>query len=223
MNSKIQVIIRKRPLNTKEIQTGQEDVVKVLGEDTIHILERKQKVDLTKFTERHEFIFDQVFGEDKDNKYVFKEILEPVIPNIFSGTKVTCFAYGQTGSGKTFTMMGIPKQNIDGLYQHAVAKIYQYLDRPEHSHLKIGVSFFEIYCDKIFDLLNNREQCVPREDNKGKVQVQGLKELIVPNYDSFLELMSLGLCNRIVGKTGMNENSSRSHAILQIIIRNMES
>jgi kinesin family protein 2/24 len=58
MDNKIQVIIRKRPLNSKELQTNQEDVVNVLSEDTVHILERKQKVDLTKFTERHEFVFD---------------------------------------------------------------------------------------------------------------------------------------------------------------------
>lgn len=55
------------------------------------------------------------------------------------------------------------------------------------------------------------------------MQVQGLKEFIVPNMDSFLELMQLGLSNRVVGKTGMNDNSSRSHAILQIVVRDMET
>ena len=102
-------------------------------------------------------------------------------------------------------------------------KMYEFLKDPIYANLKLGVSFYEIYCDKIFDLLNNWEQCLAREDNLGKVHVQGLKELLVPNYDSILELTAQGLANRIVGKTGMNENSSRSHAILQITLRNMET
>lgn len=120
-------------------------------------------------------------------------------------------------------MMGDFRKGIDGLYQMATKEIYWYLEDPTYSSLKIGVSFYEIYCDKIFDLLNGREQCTAREDNKGTVNIAGLKELLVPNYESLLELTQQGLSNRVVGKTGMNENSSRSHAILQVTIRSMET
>lgn len=123
-NSKIQVVIRKRPLNSKERQTNQEDIIEVVSNDTLHIREKKQKVDLTKFTEKHEFIFDNVFDESQDNDQIYETVLSPQIQRVFGGTKVTCFAYGQTGSGKTFTMMGDLRRDIDGLYQMATRDIY---------------------------------------------------------------------------------------------------
>lgn len=66
----------------------------MISEDTLHIKERKQKVDLTKFTEKHEFIFDNVFAENHDNEFIYETVLNPLIYKVFNGTKVTCFAYG---------------------------------------------------------------------------------------------------------------------------------
>lgn len=77
---------------------------------------------------------------------------------------VSFFAYGQTGSGKTFTMMGDPKKDIDGLYLLAAKDIFQSI-RLKTSNLKVFVSFYEIYCDKAYDLLNEREECPVRVDD----------------------------------------------------------
>jgi len=93
-NSKIKVVIRKRPLNSKERQSNQEDIIDIMSADTLHIREKKQKVDLTKFTEKHEFIFDSVFSEEHDNTNIYDDVLDPLIHMVFEGTKVTCFAYG---------------------------------------------------------------------------------------------------------------------------------
>ena len=86
------------------------------------------------------------------------EAVRPMIEAAFRKTKVTCFAYGQTGSGKTFTMMGnTSKENsIPGLYLFSAFDIFSLLTRQEYSNLDIWVSFYEIYCGKLYDLLNNR-------------------------------------------------------------------
>lgn len=51
--SKIQVVIRKRPLTSREEKKNLEDIIDILSYDTLHIKERKMKVDLTKYTEKH--------------------------------------------------------------------------------------------------------------------------------------------------------------------------
>ena len=85
----------------------------------------------------------------------------------FKKAKITCFAYGQTGSGKTFTMMGDTKDmGTPGLYLLCAYDIFSYLEREVYKNLEIWVSFYEIYCGKLFDLLNERNTLQAREDGK---------------------------------------------------------
>lgn len=77
------------------------------------------------------------------------------------GAKVTCFAYGQTGSGKTYTMNGDAAQKVLGLYVLGAEDIFRIRDS-EFQGLNVAMSFYEIYCGKLFDLLNNREQLQAR-------------------------------------------------------------
>lgn len=74
----------------------------------------------------------------------------------------------------------------------------------EYPHLLVGVSFYEIYCGKAYDLLNEREHCPIRVDGKENVNVVGLNEKIIPNKDSLMSLIDYGLSNRSSGVTGMN-------------------
>lgn len=111
-------------------------------------------------------------------------------------------------------MMGSNDGKVDGLYNLAAKDLFLKLENPEYELLKVGVSFYEIYCGKAYDLLNEREKCHIRVDKKEKVHVVGLAEKIVPNIESLVSLIHGGLGQRVVGKTGMNSNSSRSHAIL---------
>lgn len=164
-----------------------------------------------------------MFGEDKNNAYLYKELIQPLIASAFSRAKVTCFAYGQTGSGKTFTMMGDMKQNIPGLYVLAAKDIFGIVESPDFSYLAVGVSFYEIYCGKAYDLLNEREPCFIRVDAKENVNIVGLTEKLIPHVESLMTLINFGLSVRITGTTGMNDDSSRSHAILQISLRNKEN
>jgi kinesin family protein 2/24 len=93
----------------------------------------------------------------------------------FNKSKITCFAYGQTGSGKTFTMMG-PNNSKEspGLYLLCAYDIFSYLEQERYNHLEIWVSFYEIYCGKLFDLLNDKNQLVVREDGK-QVKINNLE------------------------------------------------
>lgn len=142
-----------------------------------------------------------------------------MISAAFRQTKITCFAYGQTGSGKTFTMMGNNDKRIPGLYLLSAVDVFNFLNKKEYSHLEIWVSFYEIYCNKLFDLLNEKNILQAREDGKGNICIVGLVEKRITNLKELLALIDFGLSSRTTGITGANMDSSRSHAIMQIAIK----
>jgi len=95
---------------------------------------------------------------------LYDHSVRPLVEAAFHTYKVTCFAYGQTGSGKTYTMMGdsANQENrettdpVPGLYLLACLDIFEMLKKPEYKDLSVWISFYEIYCGKLFDLLNER-------------------------------------------------------------------
>ncbi|GCB60990.1 hypothetical protein scyTo_0012835, partial [Scyliorhinus torazame] len=133
----------------------------------------------------------------------------------------TCFAYGQTGAGKTHTMIGT-NQN-PGLYALAAEDIFMQLNTPEQEGgLFIWISFYEIYCGQLYDLLNKRKRLFAREDCNHTVQIVGLREIQVDGVQSLLEVISMGGKARSTGASGINTDSSRSHAIIQIQLKNLD-
>ncbi len=149
-----------------------------------------------------------------------------MIEQAFKKAKITCFAYGQTGSGKTYTMMGPPNTNnssssaTPGLYLLSAYDIFNYLEDERYNHLEIWVSFYEIYCGKLFDLLNERALLQAREDGKQNICIVGLMEKPVSSLQALMHIIEYGLKVRTTGVTGANLDSSRSHGILQICIKN---
>ena len=141
----------------------------------------------------------------------------PLVSETFKGAKTTCFAYGQTGSGKTFTMMGTSDGTVPGLYLLASYDIISFLNM--YTDLELYISFYEIYCGKLYDLLNDRSIVQCREDGKQKVNIVGLTEVQVDNVDSIMETLSQGMSLRASGSTGANAESSRSHAIMQMVLK----
>ena len=99
---KIRVVIRKRPLSKLELGANQNNIIDVTSKQTLIVREEKLKLDLTKYIEQTDFVFDTVFDEDRTNIDVYKEAVRPLVQAAFSKQKVSCFAYGQTGSGKTY-------------------------------------------------------------------------------------------------------------------------
>ncbi|KAK4428093.1 Kinesin-like protein KIN-13B [Sesamum alatum] len=209
--AKIKVVVRKRPLNKKELAKNDEDIIETYPNSLV-VHETKLKVDLTEYVEKHEFVFDAVLNEEVSNDEVYRETVEPIVPIIFQRTKATCFAYGQTGSGKTYTMKPLPLK--------AVRDILRLMHHTYRNHgFQLFVSFFEIYGGKLFDLLSDRKKLCMREDGKQQVCIVGLQEYRVLDVETIKELIEKGNATRSTGTTGANEESSRSHAILQLTIK----
>ncbi|KAF9940819.1 Kinesin-like protein kif24 [Mortierella alpina] len=214
MTARIRVCVRKRPLSNKEIHRGEKDMATVTGRQ-LAVDEPKVRLDMTKFIERHKFVFDEVFDSDASNEDVYRRTAYPLVQYLFEGGKATCFAYGQTGSGKTYTML----DDKQGLYVLAARDIFVKLRNPENSHLSVYIGFYEIYQGQLHDLLNNRKKLHAREDGGGSVVVAGLKEYEIVNVEGLMQVFEYGNSARSTGSTRANADSSRSHAIMQLVLK----
>eukprot|EP01018_Ginkgo_biloba_P029920 Gb_33631 [translate_table: standard] len=158
------------------------------------------EVDLTAYVEKHEFVFDAVLDDHVTNDDVYCVTVEPIVPAIFQR------------SGKTYTMQPLPlkaSQDILGIMQQGY----------RNQGFQLWVSFFEIYGGKLFDLLNDRRKLFMREDGKQQVCIVGLQEYLASDVETVKEYIERGNATRSTGCTGANEESSRSHAILQLAIK----
>ncbi|NXP20851.1 KIF24 protein, partial [Scytalopus superciliaris] len=219
-SEKIRVCVRKRPLGLREERRGEVNIITVKDKETLLLHEKKEAVDLTQYILQHVFYFDEVFGESCTNQDVYMKTAHPLIQHIFNGGNATCFAYGQTGAGKTYTMIGTHRN--PGLYALAAKDIFRHLEAsPSGKDLFVLISFYEIYCGQLYDLLNGRKRLFAREDSKHVVQIVGLREVQVESVDQLLEVILKGGKERSTGATGVNSDSSRSHAIIQIQIKDV--
>eukprot|EP00759_Apiculatamorpha_spiralis_P005890 PhF_6_TR13449/c0_g1_i2/m.21517/K10393/KIF2_24, MCAK; kinesin family member 2/24 len=207
---RIKVLVRKRPLGAGE---NGSDIVEVNSRTGLAIRETKIRVDLTEYTDCHTYEFDRSYGETDSNRCVYEDVASTLLETVLEGGSASCFAYGQTGSGKTYTMMGTDQE--PGLYELAARDLF---GRINESH-QIYVSLYEIYCNSLFDLLNGRAVLHSREDGNKKINICGLTYHHVKHAESLLRTVGRGAHQRRTGSTGANEQSSRSHAILQITIR----
>uniref|UniRef100_A0A8D2M9N9 Kinesin family member 13A n=1 Tax=Zonotrichia albicollis TaxID=44394 RepID=A0A8D2M9N9_ZONAL len=175
------------------------------------------------------FAFDHCFwsmDESNTTKYagqevVFKCLGEGILEKAFQGYNACIFAYGQTGSGKSFSMMGNAEQL--GLIPRLCCALFQRISVEENeSHtFKVEVSYMEIYNEKVRDLLDpkgSRQSLKVREHKVLGPYVDGLSQLAVTNFEDIESLMSEGNKSRTVAATNMNEESSRSHAVFNIIV-----
>uniref|UniRef100_A0A670IQW2 Kinesin family member 13A n=1 Tax=Podarcis muralis TaxID=64176 RepID=A0A670IQW2_PODMU len=152
---------------------------------------------------------------------VFKCLGEGILEKAFQGYNACIFAYGQTGSGKSFSMMGNAEQL--GLIPRLCCALFQRITSEENdSHtFKVEVSYMEIYNEKVRDLLDpkgSRQSLKVREHKVLGPYVDGLSQLAVTSFEDIESLMSEGNKSRTVAATNMNEESSRSHAVFNIIV-----
>ncbi|CAI9773612.1 unnamed protein product [Fraxinus pennsylvanica] len=220
--AKIKVVVRKRPLNKKEVTKNEEDIIETHSNSLV-VHETKLKILCWSIFQLLLSVSDRLLQSLLDallssftavqiTHSVYRETVEPIVPIIFQRTKATCFAYGQTGSGKTYTMKPLPLK--------ASRDIFQLM---HHTYRNQGfclfASFFEIYGGKLFDLLSDRKKLCMREDGKQQVCIVGLQEYKVSDVETIKDLIEKGNATRSTGTTGANEESSRSHAILQLTIK----
>ena len=220
------VAVRKRPMNKREMQRKDIDVITIPSKNLLVVHEPKQKVDLTRYLENHMFRFDYAFDENSDNEIVYKYTARPLVNTIFEGGMATCFAYGQTGSGKTHTMGGVfegkgGQDSAKGIYGLVTKDVFKLLRSTKYRNddLMVVASFFEIYSGKVFDLLNGKAKLRVLEDGRNQVQVVGLQEKVVENPEEVIKLIQVGNNIRTSGQTSANNHSSRSHAVFQLQLK----
>lgn len=221
---RISVCVRKRPINKKETSKKDIDVITMPNKDYCLVHLPKLKVDLTKYLDNQKFRFDFSFDEQTSTDLTYKYSAQPLVKTIFDGGNAMCFAYGQTGSGKTFTMGGdFSQKNVDcskGIYAFTARDVFKHINGKWKGQLDVYCTFFEIYCGKVYDLLNNKKKLRVLEDHKNVVQIVDIREHPLSSVEDVLSLIQYGMNIRTSGATSANQHSSRSHAVFQIILRN---
>ncbi|MBN3306663.1 KI13A protein, partial [Amia calva] len=233
-DSKVKVAVRVRPMNRREIELNTKCILEMEDNQTVlHPPPSNTKGENTKFvfvlfSHLQVFAFDYCFWSmDESNvtqyagqEVVFKCLGEGILENAFQGYNACIFAYGQTGSGKSFSMMGNGDQ--PGLIPRLCCSLFERVSKEDKSHsFKVEVSYMEIYNEKVRDLLDpkgSRQSLKVREHKVFGPYVDGLSQLAVTNFEDIESLMSEGNKSRTVAATNMNEESSRSHAVFNIII-----
>ncbi|XP_067029065.1 kinesin-like protein KIF16B isoform X1 [Acropora muricata] len=227
----VKVAVRVRPFNQREINMGAQGIIEMEGKKTkIYNIkassvsgegERRNRV--------KDFSFDFSYWslDDRSRHYasqemVFKDLGTDVLKAAFEGYNACIFAYGQTGSGKTYSMMGSP--NNQGLIPRICEGLFSGMHNSEGNgpSYRTEVSFLEIYNERVRDLLRPPMKGRPvhslkvREHPKEGPYVQDLTRHLVSDYAAIEHLMEQGNAHRVTASTGMNDTSSRSHAIFTI-------
>lgn len=173
-----------------------------------------------------DYRYDNVFSPHDQNGRVYDNAAKRLVRRVMEGYHGTVFAYGMTGTGKTFSMQGTA--NSPGVIPLAITDIFSYIrENPEREFL-LRVSYLEIYNEKIYDLLSQstpgqqQEEIKLREDSKRGVYATPLKEEIVQSPNQLLRVIARGDLARRTGSTQFNARSSRSHAVVQIVVESRE-
>ncbi|KAL6036757.1 hypothetical protein STEG23_014991, partial [Scotinomys teguina] len=154
-------------------------------------------------------------------KQVYRDIGEEMLQHAFEGYNVCIFAYGQTGAGKSYTMMGKQEKDQQGIIPQLCEDLFSRINDTTNDNMSysVEVSYMEIYCERVRDLLNpkNKGNLRVREHPLLGPYVEDLSKLAVTSYNDIQDLMDSGNKARTVAATNMNETSSRSHAVFNII------
>ncbi|OCT73907.1 kinesin-1 heavy chain [Xenopus laevis] len=205
----IKVMCRFRPLNDSEVVRGDKYVAKFQGEDTV-VMGSKP------------YAFDRVFQSNTTQEQVYNACAKAIVKDVLDGYNGTIFAYGQTSSGKTHTMEGkLHDTDGMGIIPRIVQDIFNYIySMDENLEFHIKVSYFEIYLDKIRDLLDVSKTNLSVHEDKNRVPyVKGCTERFVCSPEEVMDTIDEGKSNRHVAVTNMNEHSSRSHSIFLINVK----
>ncbi|XP_050227782.1 kinesin-like protein KIN-14J [Mercurialis annua] len=171
------------------------------------------------------FKFNKVFGPKTSQEEVFLDT-QPLIRSVLDGYDVCIFAYGQTGSGKTYTMSGpnLLSEEDWGVNYRALHDLFQ-ISQTRRSSIRydVGVQMVEIYNEQVRDLLSS-DGPLKRLGIWSTTQPNGLavpdaSMHSVESTADVLDLMNIGLMNRTIGATALNERSSRSHSVLTVHVR----
>ncbi|XP_055863344.1 kinesin-like protein unc-104 isoform X3 [Biomphalaria glabrata] len=223
--SSVKVAVRVRPFNNREMSREAECIIDMSG-NTTTITNPKAG---PKEAQNKSFNFDYSYWshttpEDPnfaDQKKVYDDIGLEMLDHAFEGYNVCIFAYGQTGSGKSYTMMGKNEPGQEGIIPQLCEDLFRRISGQKNNDttFSVEVSYFEIYCERVRDLLNpsNKNALRVREHPLLGPYVEDLSKLAVQSFEDINNLIDEGNKARTVAATNMNETSSRSHAVFTII------
>ncbi|CAG5101189.1 Similar to Kif19: Kinesin-like protein KIF19 (Mus musculus) [Cotesia congregata] len=212
---KLMVVVRIRPL-------GQDEA----GPRVLHALNNKMvmvddlETDKQKRASPKQYLYDLVLGEDSSQEAVYEGTTKSLVQDIIDGYNATVFAYGATGAGKTHTMVGSAEE--PGVMVRALNDIFLAARRLSNDvDVEVIMSYLEIYNENIRDLLNpNTGYLELRDDSRGRnIQITGLTEVSINSTEEVMKLLHQGNKARTVEPTAANETSSRSHALLNVVVK----
>ncbi|XP_060723746.1 kinesin-like protein KIF1A isoform X4 [Tachysurus vachellii] len=219
----VKVAVRVRPFNSREMSKESKCIIQMSGNTTTIINPKVPK-------ETKSFNFDYSYWSHtspEDINYasqqqVYRDIGEEMLLHAFEGYNVCIFAYGQTGAGKSYTMMGKQEEGQQGIIPLLCEDLFTKINDSNIDNsmsYSVEVSYMEIYCERVRDLLNpkNKGNLRVREHPLLGPYVEDLSKLAVTSYNDIQDLMDSGNKARTVAATNMNETSSRSHAVFNII------
>jgi len=210
----IKVVARFRPLNDAEERAGSKFVVSFPPSTD----EKSGQVSIGGKT----YTFDNILKPNVTQEQVYNTSAKDIVVDVLNGYNGTIFAYGQTSSGKTHTMEGvIGNPGLQGIIPRIIQDIFNHIyNMEENLEFHIKVSYFEIYMDKIRDLLDVSKVNLAVHEDKNRVPyVKGATERFVSSPEEVFEVIEMGKSNRHVAVTNMNEHSSRSHSVFLITIK----
>ncbi|XP_050580470.1 kinesin-like protein unc-104 isoform X1 [Bombus affinis] len=222
--SSVKVAVRVRPFNNREISREAQCIIEMSG-NTTSILNPKAPPGSKDALKSFNYDYSYFSMDPNDANYssqlmVYKDIGEEMLEHAFEGYNVCIFAYGQTGAGKSYTMMGKQEEGQEGIIPQICKDLFRKISRNSNECLKysVEVSYMEIYCERVRDLLNpkNKGNLRVREHPLLGPYVEDLSKLAVMSYQDIHDLIDEGNKARTVAATNMNETSSRSHAVFTI-------
>ncbi|XP_018048845.1 PREDICTED: kinesin-like protein unc-104 isoform X10 [Atta colombica] len=222
--SSVKVAVRVRPFNYREVSRQAQCIIEMTG-STTSIVNPKATPGSKEAIKSFNYDYSYFSMDPNDENYssqlmVYKDIGEEMLEHAFEGYNVCIFAYGQTGAGKSYTMMGKQEEGQEGIIPQICKDLFRKISYTSNERLKysVEVSYMEIYCERVRDLLNpkNRGNLRVREHPLYGPYVEDLSKLAVLSYEDIHDLIDEGNKARTVAATNMNETSSRSHAVFTI-------
>uniref|UniRef100_A0A1I7RLZ6 Kinesin motor domain-containing protein n=1 Tax=Bursaphelenchus xylophilus TaxID=6326 RepID=A0A1I7RLZ6_BURXY len=215
----IKVVVRCRPMSEMEVKQGHENVVEMSPNRGVVDVKNPKDGTLKSFT------FDSVYDHNSKQMDLYYETFRDLVDSVLNGFNGTIFAYGQTGTGKTFTMEGVESDPaLRGVIPNAIEHIFQHIAQSSNQEYLVRVSYLEIYQEEIRDLMckDAKKRLELKERPDTGVYVKDLTSFVTKSVQEIKHVMKLGNENRSVGRTSMNEHSSRSHAIFIITVESSE-
>uniref|UniRef100_A0A9I9CLJ0 Kinesin motor domain-containing protein n=1 Tax=Cucumis melo TaxID=3656 RepID=A0A9I9CLJ0_CUCME len=150
---------------------------------------------------------DYCYEQNEDTENIFTREVKSLIPGIFDGHHATVIAYGARGTGKTSTIQGtIEKPGLASL------TINELLLMAKEKGKSVSISYYEVYMDYVYDLLDPKRATVLVLDNgQGKIQLKGLSRIPVKSLSDFHGLYFVGSSSHKQGQKNTNEPPPRSH------------